>query len=84
MHIAALGGLWQAVMLGFLGLVLSGDALSLSPTLPANWRSMQFRVRWRGRRIKLGISDGGQTVAATLEAGEPMTLVVHGTERMLK
>ena len=82
-HIAALGGLWQAVMLGFLGLELTGDHLALAPVLPAHWQSVRFDVSWRGRRVRFAIADGGRQVDATLESGEPMTMLVHGAERAL-
>ncbi len=83
-HIAALGGLWQAVVFGFCGLSLGGDKLALAPALPADWQSATLRVCWHGRRVKLRITGGGRDVEATLEAGEAMSLVVHGVERMLQ
>lgn len=82
-HIAALGGLWQAVMRGFVGLSLAGDAPSLAPRLPPHWRSLAFRLCWRGRLVRIRITQGGQEVAAVLEAGAAMTLRVHGSERTL-
>jgi trehalose/maltose hydrolase-like predicted phosphorylase len=48
-RIAGLGGVWQAVVLGFAGLDLTGEAISPSPCLPSAWRSMSFAVRWRAR-----------------------------------
>ena len=82
-HIAALGGLWQAVVLGFAGLSMTGDTLSLEPRVPPHWRALGFSVCWRGRRVRIRILPGGQ-VEAALEAGPSMTLVVHGTARVLK
>jgi trehalose/maltose hydrolase-like predicted phosphorylase len=82
-HVAALGGLWQAVMLGFAGLSLAGDAPSLTPRLPPDWGSLGFRLCWRGRRICIRIAQGGQQVEAVLESGDPMTLLVHGQPRTL-
>jgi trehalose/maltose hydrolase-like predicted phosphorylase len=43
-HIAGLGALWQAVILGFAGLDLKGDTLGVDPRLPPQWRSLSFRV----------------------------------------
>jgi trehalose/maltose hydrolase-like predicted phosphorylase len=34
MHIAGLGALWQAVILGFAGLDLKGETIGLDPRLP--------------------------------------------------
>jgi trehalose/maltose hydrolase-like predicted phosphorylase len=43
-HIAGLGVLWQAVILGFAGLDLKGGTLGVDPRLPPQWRSLSFRV----------------------------------------
>ena len=83
-HIAALGGLRQAVMLGFVGLSLAGETLTLAPLLPERWHSLSCCVCWHGRRVRLHISQGGQEVEATLEAGKAMTMLVHGTPRTLQ
>ena len=77
-HIAAQGGIWLAAVFGFAGLSLRGDGLAIDPHLPAAWHSLSFPMRWRGRRLRIQIEPGGQSVMATLEAGEPMTLIVSG------
>src|SRR6516162_1331260 len=71
-RIAGLGALWQAVMLGFAGLDLKGDTLAIDPKLPPQWRSLSFRVCWRGRSVAIRIA--GRTVEATLLEGEPMEM----------
>ena len=81
-HIAALGGLWQAVILGFGGLSLAGETLSLEPRLPPHWRSLGFLVCWRGRRVRIRILEDGR-VEAALEAGAAMTLLVHGRAQLV-
>ena len=77
-HIAALGGIWQMAVFGFAGLSLHGDAIGLNPQLPATWRSLRFGVHWRCRRLTIRIDQGKRLVEATLDAGEPMTLVITG------
>jgi kojibiose phosphorylase len=49
-HIGALGGLWQSAVMGFSGLSVGPEGLSLSPHLPAEWRRIAFAARWHGRR----------------------------------
>ena len=71
-RIAGLGALWQAVMLGFAGLDLGDGTLGIDPRLPPQWRSLSFRVFWRGRSVALCIA--GRTVEATLVKGEPMEM----------
>jgi kojibiose phosphorylase len=49
-HIGALGGLWQSVVLGFCGLSVGPEGLSIHPHLPSDWRRITFVSRWHGRR----------------------------------
>jgi trehalose/maltose hydrolase-like predicted phosphorylase len=75
-RIAALGGLWQAAILGIAGLDMASDTLGIHPKLPPQWRSMSFRVCWQGRTVAIRITDGG--VQAALESGEAMTMRIAG------
>jgi trehalose/maltose hydrolase-like predicted phosphorylase len=77
-HIAAQGGLWQVAMFGFAGLSLLDRGLGFDPHLPAGWRSLGFRVQWRGRQLKIRIEADGDVLDATLERGEALTLLVRG------
>ena len=80
-HIAGLGALWQAVILGFGGLDLKGDTLGIDPRLPPQWRSLSFRVSWRGRSVAIRIA--GDTVQATLVEGEGMEMRIAAETRKL-
>jgi len=79
-RIAGLGALWQAVMLGFVGLDLKGDTLGIDPKLPPQWCSLSFRVCWRGRSIAIRIT--GRTVEATL-VGDAMEMRIGTTTQKL-
>ena len=80
-RIAGLGALWQAVMLGFAGLDLSDDTPGIDPKLPPQWRSLSFRVCWRGRSVAIHIT--GRTVQATLAEGEAMEMRIGAATRKL-
>jgi len=80
-HIAGLGALWQAVIPGFGGLDLKGDTLGIDPRLPPQWRSLSFRVSWRGRSVAIRIA--GDTVQATLVEGEGMEMRIAAETRKL-
>jgi trehalose/maltose hydrolase-like predicted phosphorylase/beta-phosphoglucomutase-like phosphatase (HAD superfamily) len=75
-RVAGLGGIWQAIVLGFAGLDLGGDVPSITPRLPKTWRGLSFQACWRGRSIGVRIGDG--KVAATLLAGRPTSLKIGG------
>jgi trehalose/maltose hydrolase-like predicted phosphorylase len=77
-HIAGLGGIWLMAVFGFAGLSLHSDYLAVDPRLPATWRSLYFGIQWRSRSLKIRIGRTTGSLEATLEAGEPMKLVVCG------
>ncbi|MEO6945915.1 MAG: glycosyl hydrolase family 65 protein, partial [Nitrobacter sp.] len=77
-HIASLGGIWLTAVFGFAGLSLRNEVLALDPRLPNTWLSLAFRLQWRDRHLKIQIAQGGDPVEVTLEAGEPMSLIIRG------
>jgi trehalose/maltose hydrolase-like predicted phosphorylase len=83
-HIAALGGIWLTAVFGFAGLSLRSDSVAIAPQLPVGWRSLGFGFQWRGRRLKIRIDQAKQCLEATLEEGDPMTLVVSGEAHELR
>lgn len=52
-HIATMGGLWQAAVFGFGGVRADGDAVRIDPRLPPGWDGLAFPVRWRGTRVSV-------------------------------
>ena len=83
-HIAALGGVWLTTVFGFAGVSLRNDGVAIDPQLPAGWSSLGFGFQWRGRRLTIRIDQAKQSLKATLEEGEPMTLVIEGTSHRLR
>jgi trehalose/maltose hydrolase-like predicted phosphorylase len=78
-RIAVLGGLWQAAMLGFVGLGVHEDGIAVDPHLPAAWRRVAFRVHWRDRVVHVALDGTSRRLTATLESGDDM--VVHVGDR---
>lgn len=56
LHAAAMGGTYQAVLFGFLGLELGRDRPRLRPRLPKEWRSVSLGVHYRGRLFDVHVS----------------------------
>ena len=73
-HIAAMGGLWQAAVLGFAGLRLRPDGLALEPHLPLEWRSLRFAVRWRGQPVVFEVAQEPRAVTVLVEGGSPVSI----------
>lgn len=55
-HIAALGGLWQAAVFGFAGVQLGEGGPRLDPRLPEGWQGIEFTLHWRGQRVPVEAS----------------------------
>ena len=51
LHVATFGGVWHALVFGFLGLRPAGGALLLDPVLPATWTSLEAAMRFRSARV---------------------------------
>jgi trehalose/maltose hydrolase-like predicted phosphorylase len=64
-HIATLGGVWQALVLGFGGTTVAGGEPGFTPHVPASWGSLRFRVRWRGTLLQ--VTATGTTAAVTAD-----------------
>jgi trehalose/maltose hydrolase-like predicted phosphorylase len=62
-HIATLGGIWQALVVGFGGMSVAGGQPRFTPHVPASWGSLRFRVRWQG--LLLEVTATGNTTVVT-------------------
>jgi trehalose/maltose hydrolase-like predicted phosphorylase len=82
LHLATMGGLWQALTFGVAGVRASSTGLQVDPHLPPDWAALEVRVRYRGVPVhmraehrELTITTGGPVVVAfthgqhQLEAG---------------
>ncbi|MBN3039027.1 MAG: glycoside hydrolase family 65 protein, partial [Candidatus Omnitrophica bacterium] len=57
MHGASLGGAWQLVINGFVGLRIQRKILSIRPRLPRMWRKVLFCINWRGRFLRIEVEN---------------------------
>jgi alpha,alpha-trehalose phosphorylase len=86
LHIAALAGIWSAVVAGFGGLRHLRSGLALAPRLPEQLARITFTLRYRGRRLRVAITPG-QAEYRVLDGadltlrhhGEPITIAAGGT-----
>ena len=82
-HIATLGGLWQAAVFGFGGISPTATGLRCDPHLPAAWRALRFPIEWRGRRVRFALRQAPLTLTATLEQGRSLLIEVGGLRHEL-
>jgi trehalose/maltose hydrolase-like predicted phosphorylase len=55
LHVATMGGLWQALVFGFAGVKPSGDRLIVDPRLPPEWHALELSLRFRGEPLRIRI-----------------------------
>ncbi|MDN6617804.1 MAG: glycoside hydrolase family 65 protein, partial [Enterococcus sp.] len=55
-HAASLGGVWQNVVLGFGGLRINKNGLSLAPKLPRNWDRLEYVIKFKKRKMTVTIT----------------------------
>ncbi|MGI9051248.1 MAG: glycoside hydrolase family 65 protein [Ilumatobacteraceae bacterium] len=79
-HVASAGGVWGTIAFGFAGLFDSGTSLQFTPSLPAAWEGMRFRMQRHGARMIVELDADGCTVTAI--DGPPIPLdLCEGDER---
>jgi alpha,alpha-trehalose phosphorylase len=78
-HMASLAGAWIALVAGFGGMRAgSRGTLSFSPRLPSGISELTFRLRYRGRKLKVAINS--ERARYELIEGEPLPLIHHGKQ----
>jgi alpha,alpha-trehalose phosphorylase len=75
-HIASLAGAWSAAVSGFGGMRDHDGRLTFAPRLPSRLERLAFRLVFRGRRLKVEVTDEGALY--TLLDGEPLEIGHHG------
>jgi trehalose/maltose hydrolase-like predicted phosphorylase len=80
LHLATMGGVWQALAHGFMGLRAKGGTLAIDPVLPEAWESVSVRVRFRGARVGLRATrdsveiTSDRSVRVRVSGAEPITV----------
>jgi trehalose/maltose hydrolase-like predicted phosphorylase len=72
LHLGTMGGVWQCLAHGFLGLQAVGDQLAVDPRLPAAWERLGLRFRFRGAPVRITVSHDD----VTLSCPEPLRVRV--------
>jgi trehalose/maltose hydrolase-like predicted phosphorylase len=56
-HIAALGGMWHALVFGFGGMRVEDGEPRFEPHVPEDWQTLRFPVLWRGLQLRVAATD---------------------------
>jgi trehalose/maltose hydrolase-like predicted phosphorylase len=77
-HLATLGGLWQAAVFGMAGVQMREDGIAVTPHLPPSWTELAFPLQWRGRRLRLRFGTDPPGIDVAVEDGGELTVEVPG------
>jgi trehalose/maltose hydrolase-like predicted phosphorylase len=66
-HLATMGGLWQALVFGFAGVRPRADGLRVEPHLPPQWEALELGLRFHGSPLSLRIDRAGVELGAGSE-----------------
>lgn len=86
LHLAAFGGVWQALVHGFAGVQVTGPgdaALVVDPRVPDEWGELRLRLTWHRRHLVLrcrpdALYVGTDRALAVVVRGEPARVVPPG------
>ncbi len=85
LHMATMGGMWQAAVMGFAGVMRRDEALLIDPHLPPAWKTVRFPLRFRGARLEFEVRGrkAADEVGITIERA-PVRVILDGEERELR
>jgi alpha,alpha-trehalose phosphorylase len=75
-HVASAGGVWMTLVYGFGGVRDFDGELTIDPRLPTDWSSLGFSLRFRGRQLRVQLTQREERYL--LEDGEPLTVTIRG------
>jgi alpha,alpha-trehalose phosphorylase len=71
-HVASCGGTWLALVAGFGGLRDYDGEVAFSPSLPAEWSGLRFRLQVRGQLVEVDMQPAGTTYRLIEGRGLPI------------
>jgi trehalose/maltose hydrolase-like predicted phosphorylase len=84
-HMAALGGNWQAIVKGFCGVKASEYALGFVPALPPGWQAVKFSLMYEGTPVCARVTPDSITLDLTgAEAGRNLPIELFGVRRLVE
>lgn len=85
MHIASCGGTWQTVVFGFGGVRVKSGKLTFKPWLPPQWKSLSFKLKWKGETIKITLNHSTFKIfwESISDSQLPMEIGINGNNKTL-
>ena len=82
LHLATMGSVWQAAVMGFAGIQRRDQALLVDPHLPPTWNAVSVPLLFRGARLRFDFRtcDDGLELGISVERAA-VRLIFDGVER---
>jgi nigerose phosphorylase len=77
-HPAANGGAWMTTVFGFAGLHADETRVAINPRLVAKWRSLRFKLTYKGDSFQIGITKSAVEIAPSQDNRQARLFVVAG------
>ncbi len=77
-HVAAAGGVWNALIYGFAGMRDYQGRLSFDPRLPDGWDRLSFQLRVASSRLRVELET--EAISFQVLSGDPVRLSVRGQQ----
>ena len=74
-HVTSMAGSWLSVVEGFGGMCVRDGVLSFDPRLPETWKSLSFKVNFRGRVLTVKVT---RTAVEVSNEGDPVEIALCG------
>lgn len=74
-HLATMGGVWQALVFGFAGARATTRGLELDPRLPEAWDALELRLMYRRHPVRVRIEQG----VVDVDADPAVRVIVGGS-----
>jgi maltose phosphorylase len=81
LHVTSAAGVWASMVFGYGGMRTDSDVLILQPTLPTQWRSYRFRVRYQGALLEVRVD--ADEVHLEVVDGTPVKVRVYGDDYLV-
>lgn len=83
LHVTSMAGSWLAMVEGFGGMRVSDSGrLMINPRMPKDWKSMQFKVNYRGSVLVVKVSALDLTIL--LERGSRVEVSIFGANYIVE
>ncbi|OJF90300.1 glycoside hydrolase family 65 protein [Alkalibacterium sp. 20] len=76
LHITSMSGGWLSIVQGFAGMRTLTGELSFDPYCPEKWDGYEFKLKYRGRLIKVNVDK--ENVEFTLQEGDALDITLYG------